>query len=345
MVTLAQRVFGRTQEGDEIVQFTLEAGPVSVQLLSYGATLSSVKIPDRTGKVDEVTPGFDTLEGYLNPHPYLGATVGRFANRIARGRFTLDGKTYSLFCNNGRNHLHGGKKGFDRMVWSSAGFQREHEAGVHFSYLSPDGEEGYPGSLDVHVTYTLEDSGSLLVAWEARADKPTIVNLTNHVYWNLAGPGRGDIKSHLLTLEAERYLPSDSELIPTGEIKAVDGTAYDFRREKPIGRDIEAAGGGYDSCFVLGAPADGWRKVGRVRDPASGRGVEVFATQPGVHFYSGQMFPALTGRGGASYGKFSALALETEGFPDAINRPAFPSVVLRPGQTYSERTRYRFFHD
>jgi len=343
MVSLSQRAFGRTGDGEEVVQFTLQAGAVSVQLLSYGATLSSVKIPDRAGKVAEVTPGFDTLEGYMNPHPYLGATVGRFANRIARGRFTLDGKTYTLFCNNGRNHLHGGHKGFSRMVWSSAGFQREREAGVHFSYLSPDGEEGYPGSLDAHVTYTLDDSGFLTVAWEARADKPTIVNLTNHVYWNLANAGTGDITGHLLTLEAERYLPSDSELIPTGEIKAVEGTAYDFRKEKPIGRDMEKAGGGYDSCFVLGDPVDGWRKVGRVRDPVSGRGVEMLATQPGVHFYSGHMFPALTGRGGASYGKSCALALETEGFPDAPNRPAFPSVVLRPGQAYSERTKYRFF--
>ena len=184
MPRLTQRVFGRTREGDEILQLTLEGGQVSVQLISYGATLSSVRVPDRKGSVDEITLGFDSLEGYLNPHPYFGSTLGRVANRIARGAFTIDGKNYSLFCNDGKNHLHGGKKGFNRNVWCSSGYQRDGIAGVVFSYASPDGEEGYPGNLDTRVSYTLNESGTLEVTWEARTDRPTIVNLSNHAYWN-----------------------------------------------------------------------------------------------------------------------------------------------------------------
>lgn len=345
MAKLMQRVFGRNREGEEILQFTLEAGNVTIQLLSHGATLSSVRVPDRSGKIGEVTLGFDTLEEYLNPHPYFGSTLGRVANRIARGRFTIDGQTSTLFCNDGRNHLHGGKRGFDHVAWTSAGFQTKEAVGAHFSYLSRDGEEGYPGNLDVHVTYTLGEDGALVIAWEARTDRPTPVNLSNHAYWNLAGAGSGDIKDHRVTLDAEKYLPSDAELIPTGEIRAVDGTPYDYRREKAIGRDLEKTGGGYDSCFVLGPLVNGWRRVGMVHDPSSGRGLEVFATQPGVHFYTGQMIPSISGRKGESYSKFGAFALETEGFPDAVNQPGFPNVILRPGQTYSEKAKFRFFHD
>lgn len=343
MGKLTTEVFGRTREGDEILRYTLEAGRVTVQLLSFGATLSSVRVPDRRGKVAEITPGFDTLEGYVGPHPYFGCTLGRVANRIARGRFSIDGHEYSVFCNDGRNHLHGGKLGFGRAAWESAGFQRDGVVGARFSYVSADGEEGYPGKLNAHAAFSLDDEGTLVLTWEARADRPTPVNLSNHVYWNLRGAGTGDITDHLVTLHAESYLPSDSELIPTGEITNVAGTPYDFRAEKPIGRDIGKAGGGYDSCFVLGAAVDGWRKVAKVRDPSSGRGMEVFATQPGVHFYTGQMLPSMTGRAGQRYEKFGAFALETEAFPDAVNRPGFPSVILRPGQTYSERTKIRFF--
>jgi aldose 1-epimerase len=344
MAEMTQRAFGRTPEGDEIIQYTLRAGQVTVQLISYGATLSSVRIPDRNGSVDEVTLGFDDLEGYLGPHPYFGASLGRVANRIALGKFALDGKTYTLFCNNGRNHLHGGKKGFDRKVWLSAGFQRGSSAGAVFSYASPDGEEGYPGNLDARVSYTLEDAGTLEVAWEARTDKPTIVNLSNHAYWNLKGAGSGDIKDHVLTLEAERYVPSDAELIPTGEIRDVAGTPYDFRKPKSIGRDLgKASDIGYDACFVLGAPVSGWRTVGRVVHPATGRGIEMFATQPGVHFYSGGHLKDTKGRGGKRFDVYGAFALETEAFPDAINQKGFPSVVLRPGETYAEKMKIRFF--
>ena len=210
-----------------------------------------MRVPDRKGSVDEITLGFDSLEGYLNPHPYFGSTLGRVANRIARGVFTIDGKTYALFCNDGKNHLHGGKKGFNRNVWCSAGFQRDGIAGVVFSYASPDGEEGYPGNLDARVSYTLNESGTLEVTWEARTDRPTIVNLSNHAYWNLKGAGNGNIKDHLVTLSAERYLPSDAELIPTGQLREVAGTPYDFLKEKSIGQDLEKAGGGYR--FVLRA--------------------------------------------------------------------------------------------
>jgi aldose 1-epimerase len=344
MAEMTQRVFGRTPEGDDISQYTLRAGPVTVQLISYGATIHSVRIPDRKGAVEEVTLGFDDLEGYLNPHPYFGATLGRVANRIARGTFVLDGKTCTLFCNNGRNHLHGGKKGFDRAAWLSAGFQRGGKAGAVFSYASPDGEEGYPGNLDARVAYTLEDSGTLEVAWEARTDRATIVNLSNHAYWNLKGAGSGDIRDHVLTLEAQRFVPSDDELIPTGEIREVAGTPYDFRKPKPIGKDMARASDlGYDSCFVLGAPVNGWRPVGRVVDPSSGRGLEMFATQPGVHFYSGGHMKPMKGRAGRQFPQYGAFALETEAFPDAVNQKGFPSVILRPGETYSEKMKIRFF--
>ncbi|MGA2764171.1 MAG: aldose epimerase family protein [Spirochaetia bacterium] len=344
MPGLTQRVFGRTRDGDEIVQYTFTAETLTVELISYGATLASVRAPDRHGSVEEITLGLDTLEGYLNPHPYFGATLGRVANRVARGRFTLDGTTHTLFCNNGRNHLHGGKKGFDRAAWASAGFERSGVAGATFSYASPDGEEGYPGNLDTRVTYMLNDAGMLEVAWEARTDKPTIVNLSNHVYWNLKGAGSGDIRDHLVTLDAESYLPSDDELIPTGEIRSVAGTPYDFRKQKLVGQDIgKAPGGGYDSCFVLGKPVDGWRRVGTVVAPSSGRCLEMFATQPGVHFYTGQMMKPMTGRGGKHFPVYGGFALETEAFPDAVNQKGFPSVILRPGETYSEKTRFRFF--
>jgi len=343
MAKLTERVFGRTREGDEIVHYGLEAGTVSVELISYGASLTSVRAPDSRGNRDEITLGFDTLEGYLNPHPYFGATLGRVANRIARGRFTLDGRTYTLFCNNGRNHLHGGKKGFDRAVWPSAGFERGGVAGVTFSHTSPDGDEGYPGNLDVRVVYTLDDAGALEVAWQARTDRPTIVNLSNHAYWNLKGAGNGDIKDHVATLDAERYLPADEELIPTGELREVAGTPYDFRKPKPIRRDMDKAGGGYDSCFVLGRKVDGWRRVGTVVDPSSGRGLEMFATQPGVHFYTGQMMKPIAARGGKQFSAYGGFALETEAFPDAVNQTGFPSVIVRPGETYSEKMKIRFF--
>ncbi|MFI5368869.1 MAG: aldose epimerase family protein [Spirochaetia bacterium] len=341
---ITQRTWGRTREGDEIIQFSLASrSHVTVQLISYGATLSSVQFPDRRGVAGEVTLGFDTLEGYLNPHPYFGSTIGRVANRIGRGRFSLDGREYSLFCNDGRNHLHGGKKGFGRVAWSSASFLRDGMAGVTFSYASPDGEEGYPGNLDARVTYTLDESGTLEVAFEARTDKATPSNLCNHAYWNLKGDGAGDIKEHRLTLFAESYLPVDAELIPTGEIRAVKGAPHDFRREKTIGQDLEKAGGGYDHCFVLGTPAGGWRPVARVVEPTTGRAMEMSTTQPGVQLYSGHMLTPTVGRAGRRYERYGAFALETQGFPDAINQPAFPSVVLRPGQKSLEKMRIRFF--
>jgi aldose 1-epimerase len=342
-----QEISGQTREGDAITRFTLSAeSGVIVQLISYGATLFSVQAPDHRGKREEITLGFNSLEGYLNPHPYFGSTVGRVANRIAGGRFTLDGKTYELSCNDGRNHLHGGEKGFHRAVWASAPFQRLGVGGVLFTYESPDGEEGYPGTLNARVTYTLHESGILDVRFEARSDKPTIVNLSNHTYWNLKGDGRGDIKEHELTLFAEKYLPVDAELIPTGEQRPVARTPYDFRMAKTIGRDLAAAGSGYDNCYVLDdkvveGPGDGLRRVARVREPSSGRVMEMWTSQPGVQFYSGNLLGPLVGRGG-QYLKYSAFALEPEGFPNAINQTGFPSVVLRPGEHSDERMRIRF---
>jgi len=342
---ITQRVWGRSRDGEEITQFTLASrSRVTVQLISFGATLTSVQFPDRQGRVGEVTLGFDTLEGYLGPHPYFGSTIGRVANRIGRARFSLDGREYPLFSNDGKNHLHGGKKGFGRLTWSSASFLREDKAGVAFSYASPDGEEGYPGNLDARVTYTLDESGVLETTFEAHTDKATPINLCNHAYWNLRGDGTGDIRDHVLTLFAESYLPVDAELIPTGEIRPVKGTPHDFRREKPIGQDLDRAGG-YDHCFVLGSPESGWRRVARVAEPSTGRAMEMSTTQPGVQFYTGNMLGSIVGRSGRRYERHAAFALETQGFPDAINKPAFPSVVLRPGEKYREGMRIRFFSE
>lgn len=337
--------FGKLPDGTEIEQYTLtNAKRAIAKIITYGATLTELHVPDKTGKNADVVLGFDNLAGYLGDHPFFGATIGRYGNRIAKGKFSIDGKEYSLFLNNGPNSLHGGKIGFNRKVWKAEPLKVAHGAAVKFSYVSPDGEEGYPGTLAVHVTYELTDDNALKITYHAVTDKPTVVNLTNHSYFNLSGAGSGDILKDVLQLDADRYTPVDSTLIPTGELKSVDGTPFDFRKPTAIGaRNSQIPGiDGYDHNFVLNGEAGKVRKIGSVFDPASGRDMEIWTSEPGVQLYVGiGLNGSISGIGGA-YQKFGALCLETQHFPDSPNHANFPSTVIRPGKPYHSETIYKF---
>ena len=338
---LERTAFGRLSTGEEVDLFILKSRDLSLGISSYGATLVSLRVPGKSGPED-VLLGFSTLGPYTRKHPFLGSTVGRYANRIAGGRFNLDGKDYVLARNNGPNSLHGGLRGFDKCVWRAEAFRDKGGVFVRFSYESPDGDEGYPGTLRAAVTYGLSGDTEVSALYEAEVDAPCPVNLTNHAYFNLAGEGRGVILGHEAAIHASAYLPVDETLIPTGELKSVAGGPFDFRNPKPIGRDLEAAGGGYDHCFVVDGTPGTMRPCARVRDPASGRTLEVSTTQPGVQFYTGNFLDGIPGKRGALYGKHAGFCLETQNFPDAPNRPDFPDCVYGPGRPYRERTVYFF---
>ena len=310
---------------------------VEVSITNYGGAITSIKFPDRNGVFDDVVLGYDTLEEYMRNPRYFGALIGRFANRIARGKFSLNGVEYQLAQNNGANHLHGGVKGFDKRVWKAS----KTTDGLHLEYFSKDGDENYPGNLTVAVDYSLNDQNELRIEYHATTDKDTIVNLTNHSYFNLAGHGHGTILDHELMLKADSFTPVSDDLIPTGEIRSVDGTRMDFRTGRVIGE------GGYDHNFVLNDWDHGsLRSVARLRHPNSGRVMEVFTTQPGIQFYSGNFLDgSLIGKGGVAYPRYAALCLETQHFPDSPNHPNFPSTVLRAGESYDEVTIYKFTTD
>jgi aldose 1-epimerase len=337
--------FGKLPDGTEIQQFTLRnTTGAFAKVITYGATLTELWVPDKSGKNADVVLGFDNLAGYLTDHPYFGATVGRYANRIAKGQFQLDGRTYSLFINNGPNSLHGGKTGFNRKVWKAEPVGLAHGSAVKLTYVSEDGEEGYPGTLTVHVTYELSDENALKISYSASTDKPTVLNLTNHSYFNLSGAGSGDVLKDVLQLDADRYTPVDSTLIPTGELKSVEGTPFDFRKATAIGeRYAQVPGtGGYDHNFVLNGEAGTLRKSGELYDPVSGRQMELWTTEPGVQIYMAiGLNGSIKGIGGA-YQKFGALCLETQHFPDSPNHPNFPSAVVRPGNAFQSETIYKF---
>jgi aldose 1-epimerase len=321
-------LFGTLPDGTEVHRCTLERAGVRVRVLSYGGIVQSVEVPDREGHTANVVLGFDSLAGYLDcPDPYFGALVGRYANRIAGARFTLDGRTYELAANNAPNSLHGGEQGFDKRVWAV----EEIEHGVRLSRVSPDGEEGFPGRLEVFTAYTLDADGTLRITYGATTDAPTVVNLTNHSYWNLAGAaaGTGGAAGHELSVAAGRYLPVDGTLIPTGEEASVDGTRFDFRAPRKVGT-------GYDHNFVLdkGVTATA-EPVAELHDPASGRLLTVATTEPGIQVYTGDHLPA-------PYAPGDAVALETQHYPDSPNRPEFPSVRLDAGRTYHSETAYGF---
>ncbi len=315
---------------------------ISITLLNYGALLSSVKTPDAQGAIEEITLGFETCEEYFTEHPFFGVSVGRFANRIAGGRFVLDGKTYTLAQNNGKNHLHGGLQGFDKVFWKAAAFEKPDVCGVRFSYTSRDGEEGYPGNLDVDITYSLNEKNELTIEYRAQTDKPTPVNLTNHAYWNLHGSGKGTILEHELLLMCDRYVPVNAELIPTGELKRVEGTPMDFTKRKPVGKDIGSVEGGYDHCFVIMRKSERLAFAAELKDPVSRRVMKVFTSQPGIQLYTGNFLEGQKGSGNKTFVKHQALCLETQGFPDAVNQPHFPSAILRPGDIYDHTTVHTF---
>lgn len=336
----------------ELVTLTNAHG-IQVKLTNYGGIITALRTPDRSSHFDDIVLGYDSLAGYVRNSPYFGAIVGRYGNRIARGQFTLDGTTYHLAINNGPNALHGGLRGFDKRVWTATPFQRQDSVGVALEYTSPDGEEGYPGTLNARVTYTLTDDDKLIVDYYATTDKATPVNLTQHTYWNLVGGAKRDILAHRLTLNAGAITPVDSTLIPTGEITYVTGTPFDFRTATPIGARVEDRantqiryGNGYDHNFVLdraGIASGELVRAAYVEEPSSGRTLEITTTESGVQFYSGNFLDGtITGKQGRVYAFRYGLALETQHYPDSPNHPNFPSTILRPGQEYRSRTIYKF---
>jgi aldose 1-epimerase len=348
--TVAKGSFGALPDGTAVDLYTLtNAGGVEARVITYGGIIVSLKVPDRTGKLDDVVLGMDNLDGYVKGVPYFGAIVGRYGNRIANGRFTIDGKTYTLAVNNGKNALHGGLKGFDKAVWKAEPFERAGEVGLVLSHVSPDGDEGYPGTLTARITYTLNDRNELAFDYEATTDKATPVNLTQHSYFNLAGAGTGDVLAHELTLNADRYTPVDAGLIPTGELAPVEGTPFDFRTSTAIGARIDAPhpqiklGGGYDHNYVLTRQGDGLSLAARVVEPTTGRVLEVTTTEPGVQFYTGNFLDgSITGKGGRVYLKRYGFCLETQHYPDSPNKPSFPSAIVRPGQPLRSKTVFTF---
>ncbi|MEV8126353.1 aldose epimerase family protein [Streptomyces sp. NPDC085944] len=345
-----KELFGRLADGTKVYRWSLENGGTRMKVLSYGGVVQSLEIPDRRGRYANVSLGFDNLDDYVARSPHFGALIGRYGNRIAKGRFTLDGKEYQLSVNDGENSLHGGALGFDYRVWDVEPFTRGSDTGLVLHYTSVDGEMGYPGTLKAKVTYTLTRRGDWRIDYEATTDKATVVNLTSHVYWNLAGEGSGTIEDHELSIAASRFTPTDAGLIPTGELARVSGTPFDFRRAKPIGRDIRDAhpqlvtAKGFDHNWVLDKGiTDRPEHIATLRENASGRTLRIATDQPGLQFYSGNFLDGtLTGPGGSLYRQGDALCLETQHFPDSPNHPSFPSTVLRPGQTYRTSTVHSF---
>ncbi|MFE2355266.1 aldose epimerase family protein [Streptomyces parvulus] len=345
-----KELFGRLSDGTKVYRWSLENGGTRMKVLSYGGAVQSLEVPDRRGRRANVSLGFDNLDDYVASSPFFGALIGRYGNRIDKGRFTLDGKDHQLSVNDGEHSLHGGARGFDKRVWDVEPFTDGPDVGLVLHYTAVDGEMGYPGTLRARVTYTLTRRGDWRVDYAATTDRATVVNLTSHVYWNLAGEGSGTVEDHELSIAASRYTPTDAGLIPTGELAGVAGTPFDFRRAKPVGRDIRdnhpqlVTAKGFDHNWVLDkGVTDRPEHVATLRDPASGRTLRIATDQPGLQFYSGNFLDGtLTGTGGALYRQGDALCLETQHFPDSPNQPSFPSTVLRPGETYRTSTVHSF---
>ncbi|MBN2411048.1 galactose mutarotase [candidate division KSB1 bacterium] len=341
--------FGTTPDGIQADIYTLvNTNGLEAQITNFGATIVSLKVPDKTGKLDDVVLGFDNLKDYIEHRNFFGATVGRYGNRIANGKFTLDGVEYNLAANNGPNHLHGGIKGFDRVIWDAEIVNTTEGQALQLTYVSKDMEEGYPGNLTAVVTFSLTTDNGIKIEYEATTDKKTVVNLTNHSYFNLKN--EGEILDHVVTINADKMIPVDEGLIPTGELQSVDGTPFDFRKPTPIGARINADdqqirfGGGYDHSFVLNKESGSSLSLAaRVSEPTTGRIMEVYTTEPGMQFYTGNFLNgSVTGKYGRVYEKRNAFCMETQHFPDSPNKPEFPSTVLEPGQKYSTVTIYKF---
>jgi aldose 1-epimerase len=349
-MTITKQAFGNMPDGTPVDLYTLtNANGLETKITTYGGAVVSLLAPDREGKLDDVVLGLETLAEYIEKSPYFGCITGRYANRIAKGKFTLNGVEYSLAQNDGENHLHGGLRGLGKVVWAAEELSSDEGVGLKLTYLSRDGEENYPGNLSIAVTYTLTDDNELRIDYLATTDQDTIVNLTNHTYFNLAGAGSGDILKHKLMIAADRFTPIDNTLIPTGELRNVESTPLDFRQLTPIGarigQDNEQLNfaGGYDHNWVLNSADGSLALAARVQEPTTGRVMEVYTTEPGIQFYSGNFLDgSITGKGGKVYAKRSGLCLETQHFPDSPNKPNFPSIVLKPGETYQTTTSYKF---
>ena len=349
--TVSKASFGKTSDGQNIDLYTLRnTHGVEAKITNYGGIVVSLKVPDRNGKFDDVVLGFNDLDTYLTSNgPYLGALIGRYGNRIAKGRFTLNGVEYKLATNNGANHLHGGIKGFDKVVWNGREMKTAAGPAVVLTYLSKDGEEGYPGNLNVRVIYTLTNNNELKIDYSATTDKDTVTNLTHHSYFNLAGEGNGDILNHLVTINGSRFVPTDAESIPTGKLKAVAGTPFDFLKPAAIGSRIDQDdeqikfGRGYDHTWVINGRAGVMRLAATAYEANSGRVMQVWTTEPGVQFYTGNFLDGtLTGKSGKVYQRRYGFCLETQHYPDSPNQPSFPTTTLKKGQTLKSTTIYRF---
>lgn len=347
---ITKQAYGKLPDGAEADLYTLRnADGMQVQITNYGGIVTSIMTPDKNGKFEEVTLCMDSLDNYVKGNPFFGALVGRYGNRIAKGKFTLDGKDYTLVTNNMGNHLHGGKVGFDKVLWTATPVDGD-EPALKLTYTSKDGEEGYPGNLAVEVVYTLQKDNALKIDYQATTDKPTVVNLTNHTYFNLTGNAKRDILAHEVTINADRFLPVDKTLIPTGKLQPVAGTPFDFTKSAVVGARIDDStdvqiqyGGGYDHAWVFSDTSNTLKPIATIYEPTSGRTMNVSTTEPAVQFYTGNFLNgSVTGKGGVVYGKRFGLCLETEHYPDSPNQPAFPTTVLRPGQTYKTTTVYQF---
>lgn len=350
---ISQRPFGEMPDGTPVDLYALEnTNGMQVNILTYGGIVQSIKTPDRNGYVEDIVLGYDSLQGYLDDTAYFGALIGRFGNRIAEGRFTLDGEEYSLPVNNGPNSLHGGTRGFDKRIWAASPIETGDHVGVELTYFSPDGEMGYPGNLAVTVRYTLDNDNELRIHYSAVTDKPTVLNLTNHAYFNMAGAGNGTILDQVAMINADQVTPVDETLIPTGELSEVEGTPLDFTTPHPIGSRIhednqqltyaEPEQGGYDFNYVLNGGGDLDTLAARVSDPASGRMVEMYTTEPGVQFYTSNFLDGVEGKDGNVYRHWGGFTLEAQHFPDSPNQPDFPSTRLDPGEKYNQTTIYKF---
>jgi aldose 1-epimerase len=348
--SISKAAFGKTPEGVPVEIYTLRnAHGAEARIMTYGGIVQSLKMPDRQGKFDDIVLGYDNLQGYIDKTPYFGCLVGRYGNRIGGAKFTLEGQTYTLAANNGTNSLHGGLKGFDKVIWTGKALTTAKGPALELTYLSKDGEEGFPGNLNVKAVYTLTDDNELRVEFAATTDKPTVCNLTHHSYFNLRGQGNGDILGHEVFINADKTTPVDGGLITTGEFAPVDGTPFDFRKATAIGARINDPntvlqyGPGYDHNWVINKPAGELGLQARVYEPTSGRVMEVISDEPGLQFYAGNFLDGtITGKGGAVYQKRTGFCMEPQHYPDSPNQPNFPTVVLRPGQSYKNTIIYKF---
>jgi aldose 1-epimerase len=346
---IEKRIFGKMPDGQTVEKYTLRnASGMEIDVITYGGIITRWTAPDKNGSYEDIVLGFDDLQQYLDGNPYFGALIGRYGNRIANGKFSLDGETYTLATNDGENHLHGGEKGFDKVLWQAKGESAADGASLELTYTSADGEEGYPGKLDVKVTYTLTGDNELDVRYEATTDKPTVVNLTQHSYFNLSGDFTQSVLDHELFLDADAYLPVDGGLIPTGELRAVSGTPFDFKQPKMMGKEINSEneqlklGKGYDHCWVLTPKEGDYGLAAAAYHPKTGRLLEVYTNEPGIQFYSGNFLDGtLPAQKGGTYGQRAGFCLETQHYPDTPNQEGFPSVRLNPGETYSSRTTFK----